>query len=125
MISKVQFWTAGKVRDFRQASATSSRLMVPITRQLLTIDYVKNHDYPLILVASSKLGSINHTLLSIESCLSRNINLHTLVFNRFEGHNPLMADDSFRVMADFIKHHSPETKLIDFSGASDFEGWQE
>ena len=100
-------------------------LMVPITRQLFTIDYIKDNNYPLILVASSKLGSINHTLLSIESCLSRHINLHTLVYNRFEGHNPVMADDSFRVIADYLREHSPKTKLIDFRGADDFEGWEE
>ena len=100
-------------------------LMVPITQQLLTIDYIKSNNYPLILVSSSKLGSINHTLLSIESCLSRNINLHTLVYNRFESHNPLMANDSFRVMADYLRKHSPKTKLIDFRGADDFEGWEE
>ena len=40
-------------------------LMVPLTRDMLTIDYVSEMNYPLILVTSGRLGSINHTLLSI------------------------------------------------------------
>lgn len=34
-------------------------LYVPVTREYLTIDYIQEHHYPLILVSSSKLGSIN------------------------------------------------------------------
>ena len=35
-------------------------LMVPNDMESLTIDYVKEQAYPLILVTSGKLGSINH-----------------------------------------------------------------
>ena len=41
-------------------------LMVPLTRDLLTIDYVAEKQYPLVFVTSGRLGSINHTLLSLE-----------------------------------------------------------
>ena len=34
-------------------------LMVPLTRQLLTIDYIARKGYPLIYVTSGRLGSIN------------------------------------------------------------------
>ena len=40
-------------------------LMVPLTRSLLTLDYAAEKGWPLILVTSGKLGSINHTLLSL------------------------------------------------------------
>ena len=43
-------------------------LMVPNDMESLTIDYVKEQAYPLILVTSGKLGSINHTLLSLYAC---------------------------------------------------------
>ena len=36
-------------------------LMVPLTRDLLIIDYIARRHYPLIFVTSGKLGSINHT----------------------------------------------------------------
>ena len=41
-------------------------LMVPLTGEYLTIDYIADKNYPLIFVTSGKLGSINHTLLSLE-----------------------------------------------------------
>ncbi len=100
-------------------------LMVPITRNLLTIDYIKQMNYPLLLVSSSKLGSINHTLLSIESCINRDINLHTLVYNRFDHHNQLMANDSFEVIGEFIRKYSPSTKIIDFKKPYNFSEWEE
>ena len=41
-------------------------LMVPLTTELLTIDYIAQENYPLIFVTSGKLGSINHTLLALK-----------------------------------------------------------
>lgn len=58
-------------------------LMVPLTRDLLTIDYVAQKNYPLIFVTSGKLGSINHTLLSLEAVTRRGIRLHTVAYNLF------------------------------------------
>ena len=42
--------------------------MVPNDFHSLAIDYVKEQGYPVILVTSGKLGSINHTLLSLYAC---------------------------------------------------------
>lgn len=55
--------------------------MVPLTRELLTIDYVSQKQYPLVFVTSGRLGSINHTLLSLEAMTRRGIRLHTLAYN--------------------------------------------
>jgi len=38
-------------------------LLVPITEQLLILDYIATQGYPIILVTSGRLGSINHTFL--------------------------------------------------------------
>ena len=58
-------------------------LMVPITRRYLTIDYIADQQLPVILVTSGRLGSINHTLLSIEALVNRNIPLFGMVYNTF------------------------------------------
>jgi dethiobiotin synthetase len=55
-------------------------LMVPITRRLLQIDLFAKWDMPLILCARTALGTINHTLLSIEALHSRRMRLHGLIF---------------------------------------------
>ena len=55
-------------------------LMVPMTREKLQIDLYKDWQIPVVLCAHTKLGTINHTLLSIEALKSRNIPLKGLVF---------------------------------------------
>ena len=60
---------------------TAGGLMVPITRNLLQIDQIKKWDIPVILVCKSGLGTLNHTLLSIEALKKRNIKILGLVIN--------------------------------------------
>ncbi len=85
-------------------------LMVPLTRDMLTIDYVSEMNYPLILVTSGRLGSINHTLLSLEAVKSRGISLKMLVFNGYPKENDsVISDDTEKYIKDYL--------LNEFSGA--------
>ena len=56
-------------------------LLVPITEQLLTLDYIVTQGYPVILVTSGRLGSINHTLLSLEAIRARGLTMHSVIYN--------------------------------------------
>lgn len=56
-------------------------LMVPLNENYLNIDLIQQLGLPVILVSRNYLGSINHTLLSIEACRSRNILLLGILFN--------------------------------------------
>ncbi|WP_335855466.1 dethiobiotin synthase, partial [Acinetobacter baumannii] len=70
-------------------------LMVPLTTSLLTIDYIAQHQFPVILVTSGRLGSINHTLLSLEALKSRGLKLKALVYNlKDESKDPLISQDT-------------------------------
>ena len=60
---------------------TAGGLMVPITRNFLQIDQIKQWGLPVILVCKSSLGTLNHTLLSIEALKRRNIKILGLVIN--------------------------------------------
>ena len=55
-------------------------LLVPLTRELLTADYAAAKNWPLILVTSGKLGSISHTLLSLEAAASRSMEIAGVVY---------------------------------------------
>jgi dethiobiotin synthetase len=55
-------------------------LMVPLTRDVLQIDVFARWKIPVILVARTTLGTINHSLLSIEALARRNIPLHGIAF---------------------------------------------
>jgi len=56
-------------------------LMVPLNEQTLNIDLVEALGLPVILISRNYLGSINHTLLSVEACQRRGIHLLGILFN--------------------------------------------
>ena len=60
-------------------------LMVPLNcdsgHELSNIDLLKTWNLPVVLVANYYLGSINHTLLSVDALRTRDIALAGLVFN--------------------------------------------
>ena len=56
-------------------------LMVPLNDQSFVIDLARELDLPLILVARSTLGTINHTLLSLEALRRRGLALAGVVIN--------------------------------------------
>lgn len=87
-------------------------LMVPLTRSLLTIDYVARHGYPLILVTSGRLGSINHTLLSLEAIQRRGIRPHTVAYNLFPPEeDKIIQRDTQEYIRDYLAAHFPETEF--------------
>ena len=55
-------------------------LNVPLNDELLMIDLIKFFKFPVILVCRSQLGTINHTLLSINLLKQKKINLSGIVF---------------------------------------------
>ncbi len=87
-------------------------LLVPITDKYFTIDYIKDKKLPLILVSSGKLGSINHTLMSIELCLENNINLHTFIYNQMPGEDSLITKDSFAFFKNYLNKKYPKANIV-------------
>ena len=55
-------------------------LMVPLNSHDLNIDFVKQLTLPVVLVSRNYLGSINHTLLSVEACRTRSILIIGILF---------------------------------------------
>ena len=87
-------------------------LMVPLTRDFLTIDFVKRQDYQLIMVTSGRLGSINHTLLSLEAIASRGIRLHSLVYNLYpECEDKIIQKDTMEYLQNYLHKHFPEAEF--------------
>ncbi|GAB3500355.1 dethiobiotin synthase [Spirosoma knui] len=56
-------------------------LLVPLNNHDLNIDLVQRLNLPIVLVSKNYLGSINHTLLSVEACRTRNITILGILFN--------------------------------------------
>ncbi len=66
---------------------TAGGLMVPLNRSWLQIDQLKVWGAPIILVATTGLGTLNHTLLSLEALKNRNINVLGIVLNGHPHHD--------------------------------------
>ena len=87
-------------------------LMVPITNNYCTANYIKDNELTLILVASSKLGSINHTLLSLELCLNYQIDLPLIIYNKLPRNDEIIANDTFTFLCSTVREKLPKTQII-------------
>lgn len=89
-------------------------LMVPLTTEMLTIDYLEQKKFPVILVSSGRLGSINHTLLSLEALKARGLSLYALAYNlNDESQDPLISQDTSEYLKAYLAKHFPDALWID------------
>ena len=92
---------------------TAGGLMVPLTRDFLQIDQIKIWNLPVVLVCRSSLGTLNHTLLSIEALKKRKINILGLIINgkkHLDNPQTLKLFSGLPIIAEFplIKNFSVE-----------------
>jgi dethiobiotin synthetase len=89
-------------------------LMVPLTQNVLTIDYLIEKKFPVILVSSGRLGSINHTLLSLEALKQRGIELYALAYNlNAEFEDKMISNDTSQYLKAYLKQNFPNAQWID------------
>jgi dethiobiotin synthetase len=81
-------------------------LHVPLRQDYLIADYVQEHRYPMIVVTSGKLGSINHTLLTLEAAANRHIPLAGIVFNHYPSSDTAIRDDAIRIFREQLAKYS-------------------
>ncbi|MDY3330909.1 MAG: dethiobiotin synthase [Pelistega sp.] len=87
-------------------------LYVPYDEENTIIDYIAKQGYPLILVTSGKLGSINHTLLSLQACIQKNIPVHSLIYNLYPSGEPTITQDTQQFLQTYLHKHFPNTKFM-------------
>lgn len=88
-------------------------LMVPLTPDLLTIDYAAQQDYPLIFVTSGRLGSINHTLLSLEAVKARKLRLHSVLYNLYPlEEDKIIQEDTQHYIREYLNRHFPKARFL-------------
>lgn len=83
-------------------------LMVPNDLQSLTIDYIRDQGYPLVLVTSGKLGSINHTLLSLFAAQQYGIPVQAIVYNQYPHIDALIEANTL----EYFRIKFPEIPLL-------------
>ncbi len=63
-------------------------ILVPITRSFFAVDWQVKWKLPALVVARAGLGTINHTLLTLESLKSRKVKVLGVVVNGYQGKTP-------------------------------------
>ena len=91
-------------------------LLVPINEQLLTLDYIAKQGYPIVLVTSGRLGSINHTLLSLEAIKSRGLMIHSVIYNHIhddaEQTDAEIANSTIDFLQAYLACHYPKAHWL-------------
>ncbi|MCH5347205.1 MAG: ATP-dependent dethiobiotin synthetase BioD [Muribaculaceae bacterium] len=86
-------------------------LMVPITDTFTTIDYVASRHLPVMLVTNGRLGSINHTLLSLNALSAHGIKIHSVAYNEHFDDEPTIAADTRAFLKRYLDRNHPQTPL--------------
>lgn len=77
-------------------------ILVPLRRDLLLADFLAELRIPTLVVARPGLGTINHTLLTLEALRHRDIPVLGVVFSRSGAgeDNPLLVADNMRTISE-------------------------
>ena len=82
---------------------TSGGIFVPLNDELLAIDFLQKLDAVWVIVSRNYLGSINHTLLTIEALQRRKIDIRLLIFNGQEVAESERAISFFSAITNSVK----------------------
>lgn len=84
-------------------------LMVPLKGEYLTIDYIKEHKLPVILVTNGALGSISDTLTSLYVMAHYHLNIFGVIYNPYFDKDKKIAADTKEYLKDWVLSHYPDT----------------
>jgi len=96
-------------------------LLVPLRDGWTLLDYLEQTGYPLILVSSPRLGSINHTLAALELAKGRGLSVLGILYNRFKEESPIIAEDSARVFSRYLRTSGFTDCVVDLYGSGTYK----
>ncbi|MBI4115583.1 MAG: dethiobiotin synthase [Candidatus Omnitrophica bacterium] len=67
-------------------------LLVPITKEYFVANLIHEMGLPLLIVAKGGLGTINHTLLTVDAAVMRGFEIRGIIFNRMPRVNFSIAE---------------------------------
>lgn len=83
-------------------------IFVPLTDSMLTADWVAAQGLPLVLVCNAMLGSIHHTIATLEALAARSLLPELLIYNPYPQGEPLIMRDSERFLRDYVARVHPQ-----------------
>ncbi len=88
-----------EIRDQRSEIRENSHLPSPISHLYLVADLIKDLNYPVVIVASPLLGTLNHSVLTIEFAKQKRLNILGFVIS---GYNEVSSDPVIKTSPDVI-----------------------
>lgn len=85
-------------------------VLVPLTGSLLQIDLLRKLDLPFLLVARSSLGTLNHTLLTLEALQKRKAEICAVALNSLPSGSDEIAEDNLQT----LKKWNPDLPVVRF-----------
>ena len=89
-------------------------IMVPLQGEYLTIDYIKEHNLPTVVVTNGQLGSINHTLLTLFAIEKYGIELSEVIYNHFFDKDSTICADTIAYLKRYLRKHFPSASFTEF-----------
>lgn len=76
-------------------------VLVPMGGGHTMLDFMKELGWPVVLVSRNRLGTINHTLLSINALRAFGLELAGVVINHTEPPSPLISESNSRAIREY------------------------
>lgn len=95
-------------------------LMVPVAPKFMMVDLIKMLNLPVVIVARPDLGTVNHTILTINQAISNGINVRGVIINNFPEHtNDVSIKSGPRLIEEYsdakilgvVKHFNNPNKI--------------
>lgn len=78
-------------------------IMVPLTKNEYLVHFAKLLDLPTIIVAGHKIGTINHTLLTVKVCKDFGLNLVGIIINGMSAEESLLKRETVNTIRELSK----------------------
>lgn len=90
-------------------------LMVPLNSRETFLDLVLSLNLPVILVTNNRLGSINHTLLSLNVLKQNNVNVLGLVYNCYFNHDEEITQNTKEVLVNALGRYGYKKNIVEIA----------
>lgn len=113
-LSVVDYATASLAKQYAHVLVEGAGgLMVPITEDYLTADYLHDRQIPTIVVINGQLGSINHALLTLHTMRTYEIPLFGVIYNPFFDKDPIICADTKSYLRKWIATNFENAKWLE------------
>ena len=88
-------------------------LMVPLTEEMLTIDYIAERKLPTAIVVNGALGAINHALLSLYTAAARGIDIFAVIYNPYFDTDQWISAENREYLRRYVAVNPPKALFLE------------